>query len=73
MDSRLVEYKEVVLEKGGVNNTYYSSESICGKIDDYHLKVSITKRTSILTISRKFYVIYWTKKRHGVANVLSTM
>ena len=43
--------------------TYKFSESICAKIDDYHEKVSITKRTSVLAISRKFYVVYQIKKR----------
>jgi hypothetical protein len=54
------------------DNTYQSSGSICGKNDDYHLKVSITKRSSVLAISRKFHVAYQTKRRHGVANYLST-
>jgi hypothetical protein len=43
--------------------TYKPPESICAKIDDYHEKVSITKRTSVLAISRKFYVVYQIKKR----------
>ena len=38
-----------------------------------HLEVSITKRTSVLAISRKFYVVYRTKKRHGAANFLFTI
>jgi hypothetical protein len=41
----------------------YSSELIGTKIDDYHQKVSITRRTLVLVISRKFHVVYYTRKR----------
>lgn len=38
--------------------TYYSSESFREKNDDYHLKVSIPKKTLLLAISRGFNVVY---------------
>jgi len=52
-----IPYMEMMVYRAE-NNTYYFSESVYGKLDDYRMKVSITKRTSALAISKKIYVIY---------------
>jgi len=51
-------FQEGVLRKRVENYTYYSSESFREKNDDYHLKVSIPKKTLLLAISREFNVVY---------------
>jgi hypothetical protein len=52
------EYREGRVEERVGNFTYYSSESFREKNDDYHLKVSIPKKTLLLAISREFDVVY---------------
>jgi hypothetical protein len=43
MDSQLVDFKEGVLKKRGVNNTYKQTHNMTLKAKDYALKVFICK------------------------------